>query len=440
MSDFKFNFRNLREFKYKMDEMGISIPLSKNVDILSEPIEEKIVNRLVIQPMEGYDSTVDGKPGKLTIRRYRRFAESGVGVLWFEGTAATQMGRSNPRQLLICKENAEAFKKLVKEIKDIYKSSFGDEPYLVLQLMHAGRYSNPTNNNKSIFVHENPYLNDKLKSISHIVSDEELNELEDKFVEVTKIAKEAGFNAVDIKSCHGYLISELLSAFTREGKYGGSFESRTRFLLNVIDRIKHQLGDSIDLAVRINMYDGIPYPYGWGVDRKNYLKYDLAEPLKLIKILCEKGVKIINVTAGDPHYNSHITRPFDVGSYKSPEHPLLGVYRLLNLAREAQKVVPEVLVIASGLSWLREYAVNVAAGCIEDGWFSLAGFGRQAFAYPNFAKNIFNEKSMTRENCCITCSKCSEMMRSGGVAGCVIRDSEVYAPIYREKVTSVVKS
>jgi len=112
MQNFKFNFKNLKEFKYKVDEIGIDIPLSENVNILSEPIEKQsISNRIAIQPMEGCDSTFDGKPGELTVRRYRRYAASGVGVLWFEGTSIVESGRSNTRQLLLCKENKEDFKK-----------------------------------------------------------------------------------------------------------------------------------------------------------------------------------------------------------------------------------------------------------------------------------------------------------------------------------------
>jgi len=440
MNNFKFSFKTLKELKNKMDGMEIDIPVSENVDILRENIEKKsLVNKLAIQPMEGCDSTNDGRPGELTTRRYKRYAKSGAGILWFEGTAVTESGRSNPRQLLICEENRRDFKKLLNEVKSIAKSNFGYKPYVVLQLTHSGRYSNPKNNYKSIFVHENPYLNSKQKETNNMLNDEEISEIEDKFVEAAKVAKESGFDAIDIKSCHGYLISELLSAFTRKGKYGGTFENRIRFLINIIDKIRSELGNSIDIAIRINAYDGIPYPYGFGTDRQDYKKYDLKEPIKLIKILYKKGIEIINISVGDPHYNPHIVRPYNIGSYNPPEHPLMSVYRLLKIAKEIQKVVPEGLVIASGLSWLREFGANVAAGCVRDGWFSIAGFGRQAFAYPNFARDIIKRKGMIKENCCISCSKCTEIMRGSGMTGCVVRDSDIYAPIY-QKVKSVSKS
>lgn len=433
INNFKFSFKTLKELKNEMYSMGIDIPISKNVDILKENIEKKnLVNKLAIQPMEGCDCTNDGRPGELTIRRYKRYAKSGAGILWFEGTAVTESGRSNPRQLLICEKNKRYFKKLLNEVKSITKSNFGYEPYMILQLTHSGRYSNPKNNYKSKFVHKNPYLNNKLKEVNNTLSDEEISEIEDKFVDATKVAKESGFDAIDIKSCHGYLISELLSAFSRKGKYGGTFENRIRFLVNIIDKIRIELGNSIDVAIRINAYDGIPYPYGWGIDKQDYKKYDLEEPIKLIKLLYKKNIEIINISVGDPHHNPHIVRPYDIGFYKSPEHPLMSVYRLLKIAKEIQKAVPGGLVIASGLSWLREFGANVAAGCIRDGWFSIAGFGRQAFAYPNFARDIIKGRGMVKENCCISCSKCTEIMRGGGMTGCVIKDSGIYAPIYKK--------
>ena len=68
---------------------------------------------------------------------------------------------------------------------------------------------------------------------------------------------------------------------------------------------------------------------------------------------------------------------------------------------------------------------------MKDGWFDLAGFGRQALAYPDFAADLLEQGGMKREKCCIACSKCTEIMRDGGTSGCVIRDKEVYLPIYR---------
>ena len=433
----KFSYKSLDEIKEDIKKLGINIPISEDLDVLKRTVsigDSSIPNSLGIHPMEGCDGTAEGKPDELTYRRYERFARGGAGLLWFEATAVVNEGRANPRQIYICQENKEEFKKLLDSAIEAAKEEFGEnyEPYTVVQLTHSGRYSRPIDNPAPIIATKNPYLGRNLPDDYPVITDEELEDLEDKFVEAAALAKEIGFNAVDIKACHGYLNSELLSAFTREGKYGGSFENRTRFLLNIVDKINARVGDGLDIAVRMNAYDSVPYPYGWGVDKDDFLKADLTEPIKLVKALYDRGVRLINLSTGNPYYNPHVGRPYDIGYYTPPEHPLEGTARMLDIIKQIQERVPEMVVMATGFSWLREFAPYIAAGGIQEGWFTIAGFGRQAFAYPDFAKDILTNGAMDRKKCCIACSKCSEIMRDWGKAGCVIKDAKIYAPIYRE--------
>lgn len=85
---------------------------------------------------------------------------------------------------------------------------------------------------------------------------------------------EVGFDGVDIKSCHRYLLSELLASHTRGGKYGGSFENRTRFLRQTIRAVREAVGDDFIVACRFNVFDAHPYPYGFGCDREDMWKFD----------------------------------------------------------------------------------------------------------------------------------------------------------------------
>lgn len=432
----KYKYKSLSDLIKAIKNFNCDIPYTWDLDVLKRPVKlgQKIIpNSIALHPMEGCDAAENGSPDNLTFRRYKRFAQGGAGLIWVEATAVVPEGRANQRQLYICKENVKVFQELQKKIKEVAVANFGSShtPYTVLQLTHSGRYSRPHGKPAPIIAVENPYLHkDKLEY--KIIKDEELEQLEDYYVHAAELARDAGFDAVDIKCCHGYLISELLSAHTRKGRYGGSFENRTRFLLNIIDKIKARLGNAIDVTVRINAYDGIPYPYGWGVDKREVSMPDLAEPIALIKRLREKGVILINVSAGNPYYKPHIGRPFDTGAYSPPEEPLKGVLRLLIITKTLQKHEPEAVIVATGLSLLRDFAPPIAAGCIEKGWFKIAGFGRQAFAYPEFPKDIFFNNGMKRDKCCITCSKCTEIMRMGGSAGCVIRDQEVYLNIYKQ--------
>ncbi|MFY9176083.1 MAG: hypothetical protein WBI74_11365 [Caldicoprobacterales bacterium] len=433
----KFRYRSLDEVKEDISKLGVIIPISQDLEILKKTISmgDKIIpNSLGIHPMEGCDGTVEGKPDELTYRRYERFARGGAGLLWFEATAVVEEGRANPRQIYICPENKEDFKKLLDQALAAAREDFGHDyrPYTVVQLTHSGRYSRPTGKPAPIIATRNPYLGRDIPEDYPLITDQELERLEDKFVEAAVLAKEVGFDAVDIKACHGYLNSELLSAFTREGKYGGSFENRTRFLLNIVDKIKDGIGEGLDIAVRMNAYDAVPYPYGWGVDKDDFLKPDLTEPIKLVNILYDKGVRLVNISTGNPYYNPHVGRPYDLGYYIPPEHPLEGTARMLDIIRQIQQSCPDMVIMATGFSWLREFAPFIAAGGIQEGWFTIAGFGRQAFAYPDFAKDIITKGAMDSRKSCIACSKCSEIMRDRGKAGCVIKDAKIYAPIYIE--------
>ena len=429
----RFHMDTLEQFKNAMAENGVKLPLSEDWTVLSSPLPiggKTIPNRLAIQPMEGCDGEEDGSPNELAFRRYERFAKGGAGLIWLEANAVTQNGRANPRQFYLTPRTQDGFRELLSRIR--CSRSPEDQPYTVLQLTHSGRYSRPEGQAAPMIAARNPYLDGPDMSDDCVISDSELEALEDKYVEAAVLARKVGFDAVDVKASHRYLISGLLSAFTRKGKYGGSFENRTRFLLDIVEKIRDRLGDSMEIAVRLNACDGIPYPYGWGVDREDYQVPDLSEPKKLVRMLWERGVRILNVTCGNPYYNPHINRPYDLGFYTPPEHPLVSAERLLRCGREIQKAVPQMIVMGTGLSWLREYGAMVAAGAIGKGWFQLAGFGRQAIAYPDFPLDIFREGGMKRSKCCISCSKCSEIMRFGGKTGCVVRDSGVYAPQYRK--------
>ncbi|MFC1607822.1 flavin oxidoreductase/NADH oxidase [Candidatus Latescibacterota bacterium] len=434
----RFNYNTLQEMLNEIEKVGVDIPLSEDTAVLGQPLklgDRTIPNRIVLHPMEGCDGTADGRPGELTTRRYERFAAGGAGLIWFEATAVVHEGRANPRQLLLSKENMPSIRELRNRTVNGAVEKFGKDqkPYTVLQLTHSGRYSRPDSAPQPIVAAKNPHLDNKFDADSiRIISDSELDSLADRYADAAISAADAGFDAVDVKSCHGYLSSELLSARTREGNYGGSFQNRTRFLMSCVDRIARSTNGAIDIVIRLNAYDCLPQPYGWGADSSDCNLVDLDEPVRLVRQLVDRGVRLINISAGNPYHNPHIGRPYDVGSYDPPEHPLTGVERILKLGRGIQEAVPEAFVVGTGLSWLREFGVQCAAGGINNGWFTLAGFGRQAFAYPDFPSDSITGGCMDRKKCCIACGKCTEIMRYDGMTGCVVRDSDVYLPIYRE--------
>lgn len=422
----KFNYRDRDDLLADLQAKGIKWPVSDDTAILAEPLRignGSCPNRLAIHPMEGCDGDSEGNPGDLTRRRYRRFAAGGAGLIWVEATAVVPEGRANPRQLMLREKNSAAFAQLVSLID----SNSPHKPYKVLQLTHSGRYSRQGSHPEPLVAAHNPWLQ-RRGIVEKLLSDDYLDELIPAYISSSRLARQAGFDAVDIKSCHGYLICELLSAYTRQGRYGGDLEKRSRFLLSVLMKIRDAV--DIDLAVRLNAYDEVPYPYGWGVSKEDHRIPDWEEPCRLVEKLADAGVVLLDVTAGNPYYNPHVNRPFDTGPYRPPLHQVFSADKLFQAAAQMRRVAP-VKIIGTGFSWFRELAPQLAAGMITAGWFDLAGFGRQAFAYPQFAQDILHG-GMQRSKCCIACGKCSEIMRDDGQTGCVIRDGEIYMPIYQQ--------
>jgi len=433
-------------------ELGVAVDAMEDVSILAQPVpfgDLAIPNSLSVHAMEGCDGDSQGRPSKLTVRRYERFGAGGAGLLWAEAIAILPEARANPRQLWLHQGSKEAFAAMVKRARAKAAEANGvtHRPVMIAQLTHSGRYSKPQGKAAPLIGQRDPYrdplipqwppnLNgtSRIQDDSAIVTDEYLDSLVQAYVEAARIAYEIGYDAVDIKSCHGYLMNELLACHERPGKYGGSFENRTRLLLDVVDAIHAEFGPDARVVSRLNIYDAIPFPYGWGVDEEDYTKADLTEPIKLVGLLKERGVELLDITIGNPYYNPHIGRPFTepiVGGYDEPEHPLVGAARFFDITAQMQKAYPEMALIGTGYSWLRTLMAPVGAANKTAGRVTIVGAGRMAFAYPDFARDILNKGQMDPAKVCIGCSACTQIMRDGGRTGCVVRDHEVYGPIFR---------
>ncbi|MFC2084722.1 hypothetical protein ACFLS9_06670 [Bacteroidota bacterium] len=432
-----FNFKTSEELLLKARELSVELPFQEDITPLLEPVSigsKKVMNRLAVHPMEGFDSNPDGSPSELTFRRYKRYAEGGNGLIWFEATSVVREGRSNPMNLWLNRNNVDNYKRLVEFTRNSAHTRLGSshDLFLVLQLTHAGRYSKPEGRPLPQAVKFNPYLDKDEKAIK-ILTDAELEKHSESFIEAAKLAFDAGFDSVDIKACHGYLINDLLSAYTREeSNYGGEFVNRKRFLVDIIREIKLQLKELIP-AVRLNSTDAIPYPYGFGIEDDGSVTINLDEPRKLIGELIELGCGLFNITAGISYYTPEVGRPFNrqVKEINMPnEHPLEGVTRLIGVAGELQKEFPSVPMVGTGYSWLNQFFPNVGAAVIANGLVSVIGLGRNAFAYPDAALDLIENGRLNIKKTCIACSRCTELMRAGRSTGCVIRDRDIYRTEY----------
>ena len=418
MQPMPFKYKTLYELKQDAAQKKQDIPFGNNDAVLNDAIdvgECRVFNRFVAQPLEGNSALPSGAPSAATKDWYRKLAEGGWGMIWIESTSVSADGRSGAAQLYLNEETADAFGELVRAIRAASPLPY---VYLVLQLTHSGRSSKIDGEPAPVAVCPNPYLE---KDGERIISDEELSDLEDDFVNTALLAQKAGFDAVDIRACHGYLIDSLLGAHTRTGNYGGTFENRNRFILNVVEKIR--MASSIQIGARISFYEGLPWPYGWGTAEEEPAESDTSEPIRLIRELYLRGVRLFNTSAGIGISTPYLIRPYDRGPITSPEHQLQGVARQLNFARLAKKAAPEAVVVASALSWLREYALDVAAGGIEDGWFDMAGFGRLSLSTPGFPLLVKNAAENLRRKLCTTCSGCSTLVKSGKPIYCLIQNN-----------------
>ena len=429
MSHEVFHYQDLAAVQETAEKLGAFVPMSEDLSPLYAPLQiggSTIHNRVAFQPMEGSDSTDDGAPGEFTIRRYERFAHGGPGLIWFEAVATVPEARASAHQLIITQANLDAYKCLNDRIREICFKQNGYVPLIIMQATNSGRYSKPLGTPAPLIAYNCPPLEDAPLPKERILSDGELRRYEAAFENTARLSQQAGFDGMDVKACHRYLANELLSAYTRPGEYGGSYENRTRFLKNAYRAAIAGTGGGFLLSTRLNVYDGFPYPYGFGV-HEGSLEPDLAEPIQLIKELRDEfHIPLIDVTMGNPYKNPHVNRPYDHGNYVPDEHPLTGIGRMMKGVSEIQHAIPDLPVMGSAFSYLRQFSLNLAAGMVNGSHCALAGFGRMAFANPDFVQEGRNTGELDRRKVCLSCGKCALLLRAGTPAGCVMRDREVY--------------
>ena len=462
-----FNYRTLAELEEAAAQHGASLVRfeadpNRVKSALASTVQVGTVtvgNSMAIHPMEGCDGTLDGHPDELTFRRYERFGAGGAKLIWFEATAVVEEGKANTRLLWLDEKTVPSFAKLLQRTLQCHRERYGttDDLLIPLQLTHSGRYSVP----KRIIAYHNPLIDEKTGTPPDypVISDSELERLEDSYVSAAALGLQAGFRAVDIKATHGYLLSELLGAKTRPGRYGGTIENRTSFMRNVCGKIRARYGNQLMLTMRLGCFDGvpykldpatklgvplaypIPYPYGFGVDANNPLVPDLTEVKQAIGLFQKAGIALLNVSAGCPYYNPHVGRPFDKpdeGNYEPPEHPILGVNRHFQIAGELQRAFPDLPMIGTAYSWLQKFAPNAAAANILDGNIRFFGVGRGALAYPEFATELLEKGEWDEARVCKTLTFCTFLMRQKNhplgqfPTGCPPFDKEVYGPIMKE--------
>ncbi|HTF17450.1 MAG TPA: hypothetical protein VK658_05220 [Chryseolinea sp.] len=402
-----------------------------------------IGNRFCILPMEGWDGTSDGLPSEYSKRRWNNFAISGAKLLWgCEAVAVRHDGRANPNQLLIHDKNADVYKALFEQVYESHRQKFGNADDLLVgfQLTHSGRFCKPNDKKRMEpqILYHHPVLNRKfgLSAEYPLMTDDYIDQLIDDFVHASKLAAGAGYQFVDLKHCHGYLGHEFLSATDRPGKYGGSFENRTRFLREIVSGIRAEV-PQLDIGVRLSAFDYIPfkpgdeqlgepeqtegsYTYAFGGDISG-TGIDYQEPFKFLELLRSLNIELLCTTAGSPYYNPHIQRPAlfpPSDGYQPPEDPLVGVARQLEATSVIKKAFPDLAVVGSAYSYLQEWLPYVGQRVLREGGADFIGLGRMVLSYPEMPDDILSHRPLKRDKLCRTFSDCTTAPRNGMLSGC----------------------
>jgi 2,4-dienoyl-CoA reductase-like NADH-dependent reductase (Old Yellow Enzyme family) len=446
-----------------MRSLGFELPCDDSIlegirSPLSQPLErvcingKRIGNRYAVQPMEGWDGSLTGGVTEEVMRRWRRFGQTGAKLICGgEAMAICPEGRANPNQLIINENNKGDLAKLRGVLEESHRLHHGTSDDLVVgfQLTHSGRFCKPTDKARlePRVAYRHPILDKRFNvtSDSQVLTDGDVELLIQDYIRAARIAWDVGADFVDIKHCHGYLLHEFLSAFSRPGKFGGSFENRTRILREIAAGIRAD-GNPIELAVRLSAFDSVPfrpdpntsspgkagrgiphdfdlpYRHAFGANIHNPLEMDLTEPFEFLNLCARLGVKIVNLSAGSPYYNPHIQRPAAYppsDGYEPPEDPLVGVWRQIDAVRRLkERASPELVLVGTGYSYLQEFLPHVAQQVVRSGWVDIVGIGRVVLSYPRIFADALEKGELNSKQICRTFSDCTTAPRNGLISGC----------------------
>jgi 2,4-dienoyl-CoA reductase-like NADH-dependent reductase (Old Yellow Enzyme family) len=443
--------RTADDLRRRLAELGADLPITDAppAEALSRPIALPLsrartaANRFAILPMEGWDATADGQPTALVRRRWQRFGQSGASLIWGgEAVAVRHDGRANPRQLVLNAANVGALGELRELLVQEHERHTGSREVVVgLQLTHSGRWSRP-NDSKRLeprTAYRHPLLDARAGQCGDdaVLTDGEVSDLIADFVTAAVRAQQAGFDFVDVKHCHGYLGHEFLTAVDRPGRYGGSWENRTRFLREIVAGIRRD-APGLGIGVRLSLFDQLPfqkgpdgtgvptpwsgpYPYAFGADHQDPSRIDWTEPRAFFRLLGELGIRLVCLTAASPYYNPHLQRPAATppsDGYLPPEDPLVGVARQAAAVAQVKREFPDMTVVGSAYSYLQEWLPVVGAALVAEGRVDFVGLGRMVLSYPDLPRDVLSGRTLERRLICRTFSECTTGPRNGLVSGC----------------------
>lgn len=351
--------------------------------------------------MECCDADKNGNPTPLTLARYKQHFRNGCSIVILEAISVTDANRGRLNQLQVQPRNARSLANFVRKVKEVNK-----DVIFIWQLSHSGELSNP-DFSRRICVKPFPGFGGDL------LSEEDVEDIEDKFVLAAKICHDSGADGVDFKNCHGYLGSQLVRPYNdRKWKYGGSFANRTRFTFNVYERMVREINDANFIyGSKVSIWEG--FPGGQGSAGPESLEIDLSESMALIKGMEDRGANFIIQSAGNPSITLALNRP---------ENAIPIDYHF-NFQKACKDVLKsETVVIGSAYSELNNRANNLPSRTneenallywgnknIRDGITDMIAIGRQSLADSSIP-NKFKEGKEDEIKWCTACNNCIALL------------------------------
>ncbi len=371
-------------------------------------------NRFALNAMECCDADENGNPTDLTYERYENYFKGQAGVVNLEAITIQYESRSRLHQLSIMQRNVDALKKFVEHLKNINKNNI-----FVFQLTHSGEISHPGFSERVRVTKEPLYGYEN----SRLLSEEEVDDIMDKFVLAAKIAHDAGADGIDLKFCHGYLGSQILRPFNREKwKYGGPWENRRRYAFDLTERVVKEVNDpNFVIGSKVSIFEG--FPGGQGTAGPDSALMDLTESIDLIRGLEARGAHYIWQSAGSPSHTLALSQT----DRKIPDHGYFHFY-FQKVCRDNLK--KGTVVIGSDYTIYRDGKQSFQAvkpenntlrfwgnKNISEGVVDIVALGRQAFADPYVPVKMMEGREKEIK-WCTACDNCIEFLIRQEHVGC----------------------
>lgn len=343
------------------------------MDILQEkmilPNGTILSNRIAKSAMSENLSNKNHEPTPVLINVYKKWAQSGAGLLITGNIMIDSKAMGEPRNVVV------EDRKNIKILKEWAESVKGTNTHLWAQINHPGRQAMEQINSNLKAPSAIPLKmggrQNTTKIIPEALTESEILDIIKAFGNTALILKEAGFSGIQIHGAHGYLVSQFLSSYAniRTDKWGGSLENRSRFVIEVYREIRKQVGISFPIGIKLNSAD---FQKGG---------FSEEESMEVVKILSKEGIDLIEISGGT--YEA----PAMMGKRKGSTIEREAYF--MDYIEKARKITNTPLMLTGGFR-----TTSVMKDAITSNQLDIIGIARPFAIFPNIGNEILNESRL----------------------------------------------